>query len=205
MLGNDPHVRTIGQDWWPIIIVIIVHRNTHTNFKQQDLKFSKSPHAECRKNTVLCFSFSPGSWWILLLSTWTRSPNGKSRTAGPSTWRKSALSWPSWRRSDRPSSGRESRVRTGGASSAMTRRTTDVKLVAFPCLEAGQGVLFPRSLSDQLSKHFKWNLLKRPKHYRQNWPFISVFLPFCWQMSYILFMALQASVPRNTLAVQTSI
>lgn len=69
----------------------------------------------------------PGSWCTSRLWTWIPSPWGKSRTAGPSTWRKSVWSWPSWRPSDRPSSGRERRVRTDAPSSAMMRKITDLE------------------------------------------------------------------------------
>lgn len=73
----------------------------------------------------------PGSWWALPLWTWTHSPWGKSTIGAPSTWRKSVSSWRSWKRSDRPSSGSERRVRIEGALSATTRRKTDLGLVAF--------------------------------------------------------------------------
>lgn len=72
----------------------------------------------------LCFS-PPGSWWILRSWTWTHFPWGRSRTGGPSIWRKSVLSWLSWRQSDRRFSGRERPVKTGGASSATTKRITE--------------------------------------------------------------------------------
>lgn len=75
--------------------------------------------------------YLPGSWWALPLWTWTHSPWGKSKIGAPSTWRKSVSSWRSWKRSDRPSSGSERRVRIEGALSATTTRKTDLGLVAF--------------------------------------------------------------------------
>ena len=86
---------------------------------------NRKPSQTDRIVSFFLFLLFPGSWWTSLSWTWTRSRCGKSRTAAPSTWRKSVLSWPSWRRSDRPSSGRGRRVRTDGASSATMRRITD--------------------------------------------------------------------------------
>lgn len=97
------------------------------NFK--DIK--KNPGSQDYAVFLSSKKYLPGSWWALPLWTWTHSPWGKSKIGAPSTWRKSASSWRSWKRSDRPSSGSERRVRIEGALSATTRRKTDLGLVAF--------------------------------------------------------------------------
>lgn len=66
-----------------------------------------------------------GSWWMWPSWTWTHSPWGRSRTAAPSTWRKFAWSWRSWRPSVRPSSGRGRTGRTDAPSSVTTRKIID--------------------------------------------------------------------------------
>lgn len=147
MLGKDPHVRTIGQDWWPIIIVIIVHRNTPTNFKRQDLTFSKSPHAECRKKTH-CPLFpshqEADEYRFCRHEPVPQAANPEPPVLPPGE----SPSWADRAGGDQTDLPQGERVESGQAE--LRQRWWGgqlmVKLVVFPSLEAGQGVLLSQGV-----------------------------------------------------------